>query len=72
VLAAVGDGAKDGVLSVQPTWTLTIVAVLRDEEELAATRVWLTGLRHRNRAGVVQPTVAHFIRQGVLRLVAST
>ena len=72
MLTAVGDGAKHRVLPVEPIRALSVVAVLGNEEELAAARVRGIGLRHGDGAHIVKATVVDFIRQGVLRLSAVT
>ena len=61
MIAAAGDFAKHGVLTVQPTGC----AVVWNQEELAPSSVSGTGLGHRDGTGFVIETVIRFIRDGV-------
>ena len=64
-VATAGDASKHRVNAVQPTGTFPVVAVVRDKEELAASRVRGACLRHGDGADLVLEPVVRLIWNGV-------
>lgn len=64
-VAAAGYGAEHGVDAIQPTWTIAVVAVLRNQEELASAGMRGAGLGHGDGADFVEQSIVGFVANGV-------